>query len=59
VTHFYPTGPLQTQFQVSDGRKITSVRALRSLRDLPFKQVGSSVRFEVPSVLDYEVVALT
>jgi hypothetical protein len=59
VTHFYPTGPLQKQFQVSDGRKIVCVRALRALRDLPFKQLGSTVRFEVPSVLDYEVVALT
>jgi hypothetical protein len=35
------------------------VRALRALRDLPFKQLGSTVSFEVPSVLDYEVIALT
>ena len=59
VTQFFPTGPLQTQFEVSDGRRIASVRALRTSRDLPFKQLGSTVRFEVPPVLDYEVVALT
>ncbi len=59
VTQFYPTGPLQTQFQVPDGRKIASVRALRALRDLPFKQQGSTVQFETPPVVDYEVIVLT
>ena len=28
-------------------------------RALPFRQEGRSVRFEVPGVVDYEVVALT
>jgi hypothetical protein len=59
ISQFYPTGSLQGRFQVPDGRKITSVRALRALRNLPFKQIEGTVTFDVPSVLDYEVIALT
>lgn len=59
ISQFYPTGSLQARFQVPDGRKIASVRALRALRNLPFKQIEGTVTFDVPSVLDYEVIALT
>ena len=59
VSDFYPTGPLQTRFEIPDGRKIAHVRALRSPRELSFKQTGDTVVFEVPEVMDYEVVALT
>lgn len=38
---------------------IRRVAALRSGRVLPFEQDGAAVRFEVPAVVDYEVVALT
>ena len=41
------------------GRRIAAVRALRAERALPFAQDGDVVRFEVPTVVDYEVVALT
>jgi hypothetical protein len=44
---------------VARGRRITSVRALRAARGVPFTQDGDVVRFEVPAVTDYEVVALT
>ena len=59
ISQFYPVGPLQARFHVPEGRKITSVRALRASRDLSFKQSEGEVRFEVPSVPDYEVIALT
>ena len=59
ISEFYPTGSLQARFQVPGGRKIASVRALRALRNLPFKQIEGTVTFDVPSVLDYEVIALT
>jgi hypothetical protein len=59
VSQFYPTGPLQVQFRVPDNRKISAVRALRALHDLPFKQSEGAIRFEVPSVVDYEVVTFT
>ena len=59
ISKYYPTGPLQTRFQAPDGHRIRSVRALRAQHDLPFKQAEGTVSFEVPSVLDYEVIALT
>ena len=34
-------------------------RALRAARAVPFTQNGTVVRFEIPSVADYQVVALT
>ena len=34
-------------------------RALRTARAVPFTQDGDVVRFEVPGVIDYEVVALS
>jgi putative glycosyl hydrolase-like family 6 (GHL6) protein/glycosyl hydrolase family 42 (putative beta-galactosidase) len=56
---FYPVGPQKAAFTVAGGRKITAVRALRAGRALPFSQSGEVVRFDVPSVTDYEVIALT
>ncbi len=59
IRRFYDIGPQQVAFTVAPDKKIASVRALRAGRDLSFKQTGRTVRFEIPSVVDYEVVALT
>ena len=59
VRKFYPIGPQKAEFRVARGRRITSVRALRAARAVPFMQGGDIVRFDVPAVTDYEVVALT
>jgi Hypothetical glycosyl hydrolase 6/Beta-galactosidase trimerisation domain len=59
VRRFYAIGPLSVAFDVRAGRRIAQVQALRSGRALSFKQDGRTVRFEVPTVADYEVVALT
>jgi hypothetical protein len=59
VSHLYPVGPLQVEVRVPRDRKITSVRALRRAENLPFHDVEGIVKFEVPSVADYEVIALT
>jgi hypothetical protein len=59
LRQFYPIGRQKVLFEVAAGRKITGVRALRSARALSYKQTGRRVQFEVPSVLDYEVIALT
>src|SRR5262249_50547107 len=56
---FYAIGPQKVEFTTTAGRKINNVRALRAARALPFKQSDRTVRFEVPTVLDYEVIALT
>jgi hypothetical protein len=59
VRKFYAIGPQRAEFRVARGRRIASVRALRAARAVPFTQDGDVVRFEVPGVSDYEVVALT
>jgi Hypothetical glycosyl hydrolase 6/Beta-galactosidase trimerisation domain len=59
VRKFYAIGPQKAEFHVANRRRIRSVRALRAARDLRFTQDGDVVRFEVPGVSDYEVVAVT
>jgi len=59
IRRFYAIGPQQVAFEIAAGKKVRSVRALRAGRDLAFKQSDRTVRFEIPSVLDYEVIALT
>jgi hypothetical protein len=44
---------------VALGRTIRRVEALRSGRVLAFERDGAAVRFELPAVTDYEVVAIT
>jgi hypothetical protein len=56
---FYPVGPQVVSMSVGAGMRINKVTALRGGRDLAFKQDRTTVRFEVPSVADYEVIALT
>jgi hypothetical protein len=59
VRRFYPIGPLRVAFELPAGRNVSRVEALRAGGLLPFKQEGRTVRFEVPTVADYEVIALT
>jgi len=59
VRRFYAIGSQTVRFDVAPGRTITRVEALRVRRALPFRQQGTAVRFEVPGVVDYEVVALS
>ena len=58
IRRFYPIGPQHVDFDVGEGRRISSLFALRSGRRLEFQQEDKSVHFEIPSVEDYEVVAL-
>src|SRR5438034_1162418 len=59
VDRFHPIEAQRVRFEVAAGRTIRRVEALRSGRVLPFEHDGTAVRFEVPAVVDYEVVALT
>ena len=59
IRRFYPIGPQQVEFDIAPGKTISDVRALRASRSLPFTQSDRAVSFEVPSVTDYEVIALT
>ena len=59
IRRFYPIGPQQVEFNIAPGKTISEVRALRAGWSLPFTQSDRAVSFEVPSVTDYEVIALT
>ena len=59
VRRFYPIGAQHVRFAVAPGRRISAVRALRAGQALRFGQQGAIVEFDIPSVVDYEVVALT
>ena len=59
VRRFYPIGAQHVKFAVAPGRRISAVRALRAGQALRFGQRDTIVEFDIPSVVDYEVVALT
>jgi hypothetical protein len=59
LRRFYSIGPLEVIFNLPSVKKVTTVRALRAGRSLQFKQTDANLRFEIPTVVDYEVVAIT
>jgi hypothetical protein len=59
VRRFYAVGPQRVEFEVGGGTRVSRVRALRAGKEMSFRQAGRVISFEVPSVLDYEVIALT
>ncbi|OWJ67402.1 alpha-amylase family protein [Inquilinus limosus] len=59
VRETYPLGPQSVTFEVAPGRTIRAVEALRAGRSLPFTQTGTTVRFTLDGIADYEVAALT
>jgi hypothetical protein len=58
IRNSYPLGPQQVRFQVNEGHRIKAVRALRAATTLKFQQQGKTITFELPGIVDYEVVAL-
>lgn len=54
----YPIGVQAVRMQLSDDRRVRSARLLRSGDSLPVLQNGDVVEFTIPSVTDYEVVAM-
>ena len=54
----YALGPQQVRIELEEGAHISRVELLRGGADVPYTQDGSVVRFQVPSVGDYEVAAL-
>jgi hypothetical protein len=59
VRQFYAIGPQRVRFEVGAARRVARVQALRAGGELRFRQEGSAVEFEIPSIVDYEVVALS
>jgi hypothetical protein len=58
VRKFYAIGSQKASLRVASGRRIKEVRALRASRAVAFTQDGDVVQFDVPGVVDYEVIAL-
>ena len=58
VREFYAIGEQRVRMQLPSGRRITRVELLRAERDIPFRHVGSTIEFAIPSVMSYEVAAL-
>ena len=58
IRHFYPIGPLTVRFDIPEGRSVSRVQLLKSEHDIPFKRLGGSVEFTIPTLLDYEVAAM-
>jgi hypothetical protein len=57
-TNTYPLGPQNVSFELPAGARISQVRLLRAGIDVQHTQTGRVVKFTIPSVSDYEVVAL-
>ena len=58
IRSIYALGSQHVRFQVGQGRRIQTVRALRAATTLEFQQQGETISFDVPGVADYEVIAL-
>ena len=58
IRRIYGLGRQQVHFQVNRDRMIKTVRALRAGSNLDFKREGLTIRFELPGITDYEVIAL-
>jgi hypothetical protein len=57
IRKFYTVGPQLIRFAVE--RRIQGVRALRSGRAIAFQQENGAVTFTVPSLVDFETIAIT
>lgn len=55
----YPVGPQELCLKTPPSFRAKSVRALGNQKELPFRLEGSTVVFTVPSVSEYEVIAVT
>lgn len=56
---FYPIGEQRVRLQLPADRSVRKVELLRAEMDIPFRLNNGAVAFTIPSVEDYEVVALT
>jgi len=59
IRRFYAIGRQRVEFELPAGKRVNNVRALRTGHRLAFRREGQRLYIEVPSVVDYEVVAIT
>ncbi|PYV13254.1 MAG: hypothetical protein DMG21_21490, partial [Acidobacteria bacterium] len=58
VRGFYPAGPFSVSLMLPGARRVSEVRTLRTPTTLSYRLEGGRVRFVLPKVTDYEIVAL-
>jgi len=58
IREFYPIGEQRVTMAIPDGRKVSRVQLLRAGRDVQFDANSGTLRFTIPTVLDYEVAAV-
>jgi hypothetical protein len=58
LREFIPVGPLHVRLRLPEGRKARRVQLLSSGRTVPGEEAGGVLSVTVPSLLDYEVVAV-
>ena len=59
VRRFYPVGQQKVAIRIPDETRVAEVRLLRAERKIPFRRERGVIRFEIPQIVDYEVVALS
>jgi hypothetical protein len=58
IRDFYPIGEQRVRMTLPAGKSLSRVELLRAEKDIPFHQLGNSIEFVIPSILDYEVAAM-
>jgi len=58
IRQFYPIGEQSVKMEFPDGVKIVKAELLRAENQIPISQKGNIVEFVIPSIVDFEVVAL-
>jgi hypothetical protein len=56
---FYPIGEQRVRLHLPPGRTVKRAELLRAENEINFTTNGDAVEFSIPSVQDYEIVALT
>jgi hypothetical protein len=55
----YPLGPQTVTMKLPEGVRVKAVELLRAEQSVPFHLDGSTLRFTIPRVNDYEVAAIS
>jgi hypothetical protein len=59
IRNFYPIGPQKVRMALTQGRHVRRVELLRAEKDIPFRVSSGMLEFTVPTVVSYEVAAVS
>ena len=58
IHELIPSQPQRVEVQLPSGKRLKRVHTLMKEGDMPHQQTGNTLKFTVPSVLDYEIIAI-